>query len=228
MLLKDFVRGFCILGLLFGASHAAYAGWLETPDSLQLQHVGDELRINGTPMIIRAFFIKSEKEALLKQVEENWTRGDSQGLVTRSKAGEWTVLNQSIGKEHRSFQVRDIGPAQLEGYVSLTSPERRREPRVAVMLPSDMTPVSIIDSNDGGRISQQVIAVSHRSVAATASALSSALKAGGWKQHATRQEKAARMLSANKGVKELDAMLQPQKAGTLIMLNTVDQPDKTP
>jgi hypothetical protein len=213
------VAGGCLLALV--AAHAAQAGWQDTPDSLQLESMGDEMKVNGTPMAVRGFVSPLPMETLLKQVQDAWGRGSDRGAVARSNAGSWTVLNQTIGSAHRSFQVRESAPSQTEGFVALTSPALAREPKLAVALPSDLKPVSVIDSHDQGRVSQQVIAVSPRSIDATANALETALKAGGWERHVRHKNGTALQFSANKGEQEFDAMLQSQKNGSLVMMNTV-------
>jgi len=197
----------------------ARAGWQDTPDTLRLQAVGDALRVNGTPMQVRAFVSAQPMEALLRDVQSGWERNRDRTSVTRDKVGSWTVLNQTVGAQHRSFQVRE-GGGRLEGYVSLTSPREARAPKLAVALPSGMTAVSIIDSMDEGRASQQVIAVSTRSVEASAQALEATLKASGWERHVYRKSGQGLTYAANKGGQEFDAVISSQKNGSLVMLNT--------
>ncbi|MFZ6816069.1 hypothetical protein ACO0K3_16485 [Undibacterium sp. Rencai35W] len=202
---------------------SVYAGWQDTPDTLSVQAVGEDMQLNGTPMKIRAFTTDLPMETVLKQVQDSWERARDHNVVTRSKVGTWTVLNQTVGNEHRSFQIKETAPSRTEGYVALTSPQLKREPKLAVRLPNDMQSISIIDSIDQGRISQQVIAVSPRSVDATANALEASLKASGWERHAFKKNGNSILLSANKGTQEFDATLSGQKAGSLVMMNTIIQ-----
>lgn len=209
------------LGALLAAlSAAAAAGWQDTPDSLALAPLGDGMVVNGTPMQMRRFNTALPAAELLQQVQENWERGHVRGSVTRSQVAGWTVLNQALGAEHRSFQVRPSA-AGLEGVVALTSPQLRREPVLAVPLPAAMTAVSVIDSTDQGKLSQQVIALSSRSVEASAQALEAALRARGWTRHALQKSADGVLLAANRGEQQFDATVSPQRNGAMLMMNTL-------
>lgn len=205
------------------SSLASQAGWLDTPDSLKLQAVGEELRLDGTPMQIKAFNADLSVEAALQQVQESWQKHAGRSPVKRSQNEGWFILNQSIGRQHRSFQVRETGSNQVQGYIALTSPERASKPKPMVPLPSDMKTLSIIDSVDAGKVSQQILAASPRSMAATVSALESALKTAGWERHVLKKNGAYTVFSANRKGQEFDARLTAQKNGTLLMMNTVLQ-----
>ncbi len=207
--------------LSIASMQLAYAGWQNTPDTLMLEPVGSEMRLNGTPMQIRTFSSGLPIETLLKQVEENWSRGASNGAVTRTKISNWTVLNQTVGDEHRSFQVRESAPAQLLGYVALTSPARTVEPKLAFRLPAGMSAVSITESSDPGTVSQQVIVSSNRSIDSSADVLESALKIDGWVRYGKVKKDDSILFSANRGEKELDVTFQAQKNGALAMINVV-------
>lgn len=200
-----------------------HAGWLDMPDSLRLQAVGEDLRLNGTPMKIKAFTADLPMESVLNQVQDNWQKQADRSPVTRTKNTSWTVLNQSIGNQHRSFQIREISGVKVEGYVALTSPQQTTEPKLAIRLPADVQTVSIIDSTDAGKVSQQIIAVSPRSIDATVNALESSLKAAGWERHVLKKSAALTTFSANRKGQEFDASLSTQKAGTLLMMNTIVQ-----
>lgn len=213
-----------LFAALIGMGQPAFAGWQDTPDSLQLQGIGDEVSINGTPMIVRGFSSPRPMEELIKQVQESWRPSDtSRGEVSRSNVATWTVLNQRVGQSHRSFQIRETAIQGTEGYVALTSPERARDPKVSIALPSDFKAVSIIDSRDQGRASQQVIATSSRSLDASLSALESTLKAAGWTRLASNKSAVTARYAANRGTQEFDATLHQQKNGSLVLMNVVGE-----
>lgn len=216
---------FCVLAvyvfLSIGAVQLAYAGWLDTPDSLKIEPMGNEMTLNGTPMQIRMFSSNLPFDVLLKQVEEGWSRGVNHAVVTRTKISNWTVLNQTVGDEHRSFQVRESGPTQLVGYVALTSPARTVEPKMAFKLPAGMSAVSITESRDPGSVSQQVMVFSTRSTDTSADVLESALKIDGWVRYGRAKKGDSILFSANKGKQELDVTFQTQKNGALVMINVV-------
>ncbi|MBC3927411.1 hypothetical protein [Undibacterium sp. CY21W] len=214
---------YVLINLLSIIALPCHAGWQDTPDNLRLQAVGEDLRLNGTPMKIKAFTADLPMESVLKQVHDNWEKQADRSPVTRTKNINWIVLNQSIGNQHRSFQIREISASKVEGYVALTSPQQTTEPKLVVRLPSDVQTVSIIDSGDGGKISQQIIAVSPRSIDATVSALETSLKAAGWERHVLKKNGTLTTFSANRNGQEFDARLSAQKAGTLLMMNTIVQ-----
>jgi hypothetical protein len=207
--------------LCVGAMQLAYAGWQNTPDTLTLEPMGTEMMLNGTPMQIRMFSSNLPFDVLLKQVEEAWSRGVNHAAVTRTKISNWTVLNQTLGDEHRSFQVRESGPTQLVGYVALTSPARTVEPKMAFKLPAGMSAVSITESRDPGSVSQQVMVFSTRSIDTSADVLESTLKIDGWLRYGRAKKGDSILFSANKGEQELDATFQAQKNGALAMINVV-------
>jgi hypothetical protein len=198
----------------------AQAGWQDTPDSLPLGKLGDSLVVNGVPMQIRNFVTTAPMEQVLEDVRVSWERHPDRTSVTRTKVGDWTVLNQRVGQRHRSLQVRQA-EGGLEGYVALTSPGEKREPRLSVRLPAAMTAMSVIDSVDGSTVSQQVIAVSKRSPDATAAALEETMKAQGWKRHVLQRTGSGVLFAANRGEQQFDANISKQKQGALVMMNTI-------
>lgn len=206
--------------LLLGAGGAHAGSWQDLPDTLQLQPVGETLRMNGTPMSIYAFNSRLPIETVLREVQDKWERHPGREPVKRTTAPYWIVLNQTVGEQHRSLQVRQKGD-QVEGFVALTSPKETRTPKLALRLPPQMIAMQVVDSVDNGKVSQQVTAVSRRSVEASASALESALKAEGWKRHVYKKQGDAMLVSANRGEEQFDAILSAQKAGALVMINTV-------
>jgi hypothetical protein len=210
----------CLLlaGLVAGP---ACAGWQAIPATLALQPVGETLVMNGIPMEIRAFASSLPLDAAVRQVQDAWQQPGSAQVMRTEMAG-WVVLNQALGDEHRSFQVRQESPGVVRGYVALTSPKRGRPFKVAVPLPPDMTPVSVIDSIDNGRVSQQVIAISPRSADASAQSLEAALKAAGWERHVFKKGDNAIIFSANKGTRQFDATLSVEQRGAIVMMNTAE------
>lgn len=213
------------LGLSTLCSFPCYAEWHDLPHSINLQSVGDDMRLNGVPMKIIAVSANLPLEKAMDEVKRAWSLKPGSAPVERGKTSDWQVLNQSIGTQHRSLQLRAHTTESVEGYVALSSPAERREPKSAVRLPSDMQTVSIIDSQDGTKQAQQIVAVSPRSSDATVAALETALKAEGWQRHALRKDGGVVLFAANRGknssAQEFDARLVQQKAGTLIFMNTV-------
>jgi hypothetical protein len=193
--------------------------WQDLPGSLELEPVGDSLRMNGTPMSIHAFRSRQSPEALLREVEASWEQHPNHQSVHRSSVPNWTVLNQAIGESHRSFKVREQDGI-TQGFVAVTSPKETREPTLLVRLPAQVQPMQVIDSIDTGRVSQQVIAVSQRSVDITAAAVGEALKAQHWTSSMLKKQGGLVRLSANRGGEQFDAVLSAQKEGALLMMNT--------
>ncbi|WP_332848624.1 hypothetical protein [Massilia sp. S19_KUP03_FR1] len=198
----------------------AGGGWQDMPDTLALDAMGDSLRMNGTPMTIRAFQSTQSAEALLREVQANWERNPRHEPVLRSQMQIWTVLNQTVGAQHRSFQVRTSG-TQVDGFVALTSPADTRTPVLGLRLPAQVESLQVIDSSDQGRVSQQIVAVSRRSVEATALAFDQALKAENWQRDAPKKHGSAMRLSANRGSEQFDAILSGQQSGALVMISIV-------
>jgi len=209
-----------VLALAAPAGAIAADNWQNLPGSLQLEPLGDSLRMNGTPMTIRAFQSREPAETLLREVQAAWERDPGHQPVRRTSIPNWTVLNQTVGERHRSFQVREEGGLS-RGFVALTSPRDTREPRLALRLPPLVLPMQVVDSVDQGKVSQQVVAVSRRSVDATAAALEAALKAQRWERQSVQKQGAVVRLSANRGGEQFDAVLSAQKSGALVMINTV-------
>ena len=108
------------LALALCATASVHAtGWQDMPDALRLQQMGDSLRMNGTPMTIRSFSTSMPLEDVLREVRGNWERPGS-AAVKRTALPTWVVLNQAVGEQHRSIQVRQNGNL-VEGFVALPS-----------------------------------------------------------------------------------------------------------
>jgi len=202
------------------------ANWQDIPDTIALQHMGDSMVVNGIPMSVRAFNTNLPSEQVVQLVQNAWERNKDRTSVIRTSMPPWTILNQTVGKEHRSFQIRPGKKGGFEGFVALTSPELAREPRPAIRLPSGLTPVQIVDSVDNGRSSQQIIAVSTRSIEATSAALEANLKAAGWQRHVMKKDGNTVVFAANRNGREFDAILTAEARGAMVMMNTVEPVEK--
>jgi hypothetical protein len=215
-------RNACAVLLMVSALIAgpAQAGWQDMPDGIPLQPVGDDLQMNGTPMQIRAFVTPMPLGTVLREVQASWERASNHVAVKRAVNSPWTILNQTVGDQHRSLQVKQAG-GMVQGFVAVSSPKLNRPTKLAVRLPSEMAAVSVIDSMDQGRASQQVIAVSRRSVDASASALEEALAADGWVRHAFKKMGKSVMFAANKGKQQFQVTLSGQQSGSIAMMNTI-------
>lgn len=220
--------GYCVLSIAGAFSLQAWAGasWLDVPDTIVLQQMGDRMVVNGTPMSVRAFNTDLPPEQVLQSVQAAWERSKDRTSVTRTSMPPWTILNQRIGAQHRSFQIRPSSQGGFEGFVALTSPAHAREPKPAVRLPPGVTPLQIIDSVDNGRSSQQIIAVSTRSIDATSMALEAALKAAGWQRHVMKKDARTVVFAANRNGQEFDALLTAAKNGSMVYMNTVGSTGK--
>jgi hypothetical protein len=205
------------------ASSCLAAGWIDTPDSIALQNVGDEIRLNGTPMKIRSFTSNQPLEQVIKQFQDNWESGNKVDKVSLTKMNEWTVLNQTIGEGHRSVQAKESGNGLVEGYVALTSPLRTREPKLKIRMPSDVKILSVVESAEQGRSSQQVTAVSDRSMDGAANSIEGALRQAGWSVRPRQKKPNATRISADKSEQEFDAIVSPANTGAMLMMNTVFQ-----
>ena len=202
----------------------ARAAWQDVPDSISLQQMGDKMAVNGVPMTVRAFHTSIPAEQVVQMVQDAWDRNRDRTSVTRTSMPPWTVLNQTIGTEHRSFQIRASANGGYEGFVALTSPALAREPKPLIRLPAEVTPVQIVDSVDSGRSSQQIVAVSKRSIDATGAALEASLKAAGWERHVMKKNAKTLVFAANRNGQEFDAILTAEKNGSMVMMNIADQP----
>ena len=201
----------------------AGAAWQDIPDIISLQQMGDKMVVNGIPMTVRAFHTSIPAEQVVNMVQASWDRNRDRTSVTRTSMPPWTVLNQTIGTEHRSFQIKASVNGGYEGFVALTSPALAREPRPLIRLPPEVTPVQIIDSVDNGRNSQQIVAVSKRSMDATGAALEASLKAAGWERHVMKKNARTLVFAANRKGQEFDAILTAEKNGSMVMMNIADQ-----
>lgn len=205
---------------------AAAANWQDLPDHIALQHMGDQLVVNGIPMSVRAFNTMLPAEQVVQEVQSAWERNKDRTSVIRTSMPPWTVLNQTVGSEHRSFQIKPGRHGGFEGFVALTSPALAREPKPVIGLPPGVTPVQIVDSVDNGRSSQQIMAVSTRSIEATSVALEASLKAAGWQRHVMKKDAKTVVFAANRNGQEFDAILTAEKRGSMILMNTVERARK--
>ncbi len=210
-------------------AQAEAPNWQALPSGFNSQSVADEMRLNGVPMKIVSVNSRLPLEKALAEVKRSWSLQPGAANIERTTLGQWQVLNQRLGEQHRSLQLRDLGNDTVEGFLALSSPTQSREPKAAVRLPSDIQTVSITESQDGSKQAQQIVAVSPRSVDASASALELSLRAEGWKKQVNRKESGVIYFSADRNkdklTQEFDARFMPQKNGTLIFMNTVLHPN---
>lgn len=201
----------------------AGAAWQDIPDIISLQQMGDKMVVNGIPMTVRAFNTSIPAEQAVNMVQEAWDRNRDRTSVTRTSMPPWIVVNQTVGTQHRSFQIKASPNGGYEGFVALTSPALAREPKPLIRLPPGVTPVQIVDSVDNGRASQQIVAVSKRSVDATGAALDASLKAAGWERHVMKKNARTVVFAANRKGQEFDAILTAGKNGSMVMMSIADQ-----
>lgn len=201
----------------------ADASWQDIPDSIVLQNMGDSMAVNGIPMTVRAFNTMLPAEQVLQMVQAAWDRNRDRTSVTRTNLPPWTVLNQTVGNQHRSFQIKASKNGGFEGFVALTSPALAREPKPLIALPPEVTPVQIVDSVDNGRKSQQITAVSRRSIEATSAALEASLRAAGWARHVMKKDARTVVFAANRSGQEFDAIMTAEKHGSMVMMNIAEQ-----
>lgn len=202
-------------------SAVAAAGWQGAPDTLRMENVGDEIRVNGTPMLVRRFEASQPADAVVAYFDREWSNEPAAKPVQHTKLGSWTVLNQDIGDRHRSVQVRQVAPDAVEGLLAVTSPALHREPVLAFRLPSDFSLVSVVDSTDQGRTAQQIMASSHQSMDNIGNAIESQLRALGWGTVQKRKTTQGLLLSANRGDAQFDAVVNARAGGSTAMFNIV-------
>jgi hypothetical protein len=203
---------------------AAAAGWQGAPEILRMESLGEEIRVNGTPMLVRRFEASQSVDTVLTYFERDWSADPSSQPVRHSKLGDWTVLNQDIGDRHRSVQVRDASPGSIEGLLAVTSPSLHREPVLAVRLPAGLSIVSVVDSTDQGRAAQQIMASSRQSLDNIGNAIESELHASGWTTPQRRKSPNALMISANRGDEQFDAIINANPGGSMAIFNIVGGP----
>jgi len=203
------------------ATSAAAAGWQGAPESLRLESVGEEIRVNGTPIIVRRFEASESADAVLEYMKRDWSAAPSAAPVHHSTLGDWTILNQDIGDRHRSVQVRETSPGSIEGLLAVTSPALHRDPVLSIRLPAVLSMVSVVDSVDQGRAAQQIMASSRLSSSNVGNALESQLRTSGWTTPQRRQSPKALLISTNRGDAELDAIITVNGGGSMAVINVV-------
>jgi hypothetical protein len=225
LLLTSAVCRSSVLGALASVallmSATASAGWQGAPEILRMESVGDEIRVNGTPMLVRRFEASQPAGAVVAYFDHEWSNEPSAQPVKHSKLGAWTVLNQDIGDRHRSVQVRELAPGTIEGLLAVTSPVLHREPVLAVRLPLDFSIVSVVDSIDQGRAAQQIMARSHQSLTNIDHAIESELRTLGWSTPQRRKTANALLISANRGDAQFDAVINAKAGGSIGIFNIV-------
>ncbi len=225
LLLKSFnMRPRALAALAAGtllATSAAATGWQGAPESLRLESVGEEMRVNGTPMLVRHFEANQSADAVLEYMERDWSAAPSSAPIRHSTLGDWTILNQDIGDRHRSVQVRETSPGSIEGLLAVTSPALHREPVLSIRLPAGLSMVSVVDSIDQGRAAQQIMASSRQSSDNVGNGLESALRNAGWTTPQRRKTPNALLISTNRGDQELDAIITVNNGGSMAVINIV-------
>jgi hypothetical protein len=142
--------------------------------------IARSMRMNGLPMTLKTLRSRLSVDALFDHYE-SWAATRASSEVRRSHIGSWQVLAIRAPAFLVTIQVRAIS-AGSEGTIAVSPlPETARlEMRTDFPLPQSITVANLQQYDDFGVRSEHISAISARSPASEALALSQLLSAADW------------------------------------------------
>lgn len=174
---------------VFTASTNAWPEFPKPPKS-NVTTVSDDMRMNGIPMKIFRFEADVSVPELVAFYEAHWN-GRTQGATDPKVQVQQAVVTRKgedvlIGKFHGPFYLMvKAAPSGVQASagtlsISLIAGHEYTVDARGVMAPDRATPMSVVESADGGRISKQVAFSAPMSMQAVASYYERSARARGW------------------------------------------------
>lgn len=172
-----------VAALAHGTVARAAEPWPEVPPPprASVQWVGDSMRINGIPTRIQRFDSPVTREEVVEFYRAHWTvAGQPKPAV--NDVDDAVVVGQAHGPYFMTLKVRRQG-AGSEGILAVQrvlGHEMRLDPGEVTLMPNAKV-VSVVESDDPGRTSRQVVAVNEASVESVRAFYDTTLRQRGWK-----------------------------------------------
>lgn len=157
--------GRMLMSVLFTAASlpASSASWprLEFPDSMQLQIVSEEMRVNGVPMKVIEFRSSQSQQEIKQWFSDAWA-----GQIAHGQGGGWQVLSHREKDVLITVQMTALGIDGSRGFIAVSQMfvaiGKKAVASDLPMLPGTEL-VNHIEAEDHGKKSRTTVLISDRS-----------------------------------------------------------------
>ncbi len=209
--------------------------WPEMPMPPQgdVQWIAKSMRVNGAPTRVQQFQSRASRSEVVDFYRSHWTGGGYDREPSVRDLGDATVVGQKFGPYLLTVKVEDTQRDKTShGLISVArvvGSKPDRSPGAIALMPGAQV-VSVIESDDPGKHSRQVMILSPQQPASVIRFYESSLGNAGWRPvQGTTNEKArspsragAFMAFARDGSEmQLTVVATPQGRGTTLLANHV-------
>jgi hypothetical protein len=227
---------FAILGalltLLFVQGRAAAVqAWPEMPKPPKgdMQWIAQSMRLNGVPTRVMQYQSPMSRSELVAYYRSHWASGYDHDPSVKD-LGKKTVVGQKLGPYVMTVTIEDGARGTSKGLISvaqLVGARPDRSPGELTLMPGASV-VEVIESDDPGKRSRQVLIFASQSPASVSRFYQSSLVNAGWRQlHVNQvpkgQGRPAGVFAAYKrGASEMQLSISAAKGkGTVLLANHV-------
>jgi hypothetical protein len=222
-----------LLVLLAGSGRAfAAPNWpeLPVPPKADTQWIGKNMRVNGAPTRVLAFQSRASREEVVEYYRAHWT-GKFERPPSVKPYRQSTIVAQKIGPWFLTVKVEDGERGESHGVISvaqLIGSRFDRNPGELTLMPGAQV-VSVVESDDPGKHSRQVVIITPQMPAMVNNFYQSSLANAGWHQiqatelAANRTQGGGRFVVYGRGNSEMQiSIMEPRKGrGSMMLANLV-------
>lgn len=177
---------FALAWLLAGTVHADNsAPWpeLPLPPRAKVDWVGQDMKVNGIPMRVMHFASTASRSEIVAYYTAHWSEGYP-GKPSVQPSGQAIVVGQAHGPYFMTLKVVDRPHNASEGYISVSQIAGNKVERSAGGLPlmPGASVLNVVESNDPGKHSREVVVVQDASVDSSQHFYQAALEGAGWRR----------------------------------------------
>jgi hypothetical protein len=175
-----------VLAWLLGAavSRAGAEPWpdMPVPPKSTTEWIADSMRVNGVPMRVMHFESGSGRAEMVEYYRSHWSGGYPTKPAVRAD-GDTTIVGQAHGPYFMTVKVKDT-PHGSEGLIAVSrivGSKVERSPGELPLMPGAVVS-QVVEANDPGRHSRQVLISSPAATASVVEYYQAALTEAGWRQ----------------------------------------------
>jgi hypothetical protein len=223
-----------LLLVCFALPYRAFAGetWptLPMPPKAQVQWVAQHMRVNGAPTRVMQFHSSANREEVVDYYRAHWSGGYDHNASIHT-VNDATVVGQKHGPFLMTVTVEKSEGGGSHGLLSVAQIigiTFDRSPGPLALMP-DAHVVSVVESEDAGRQSRQIVIIAPQPLASVSRFYEASLTNAGWRplhdtpiQPARGQTGGRFVVFARDSAEMQLSIVEPRKgAGTTVLANLV-------
>ena len=218
-----------LLALCLTGGARAAEPWPEipSPPKSSVQWVGDSMRVNGVPTRIMQFQSQRSRSEVIEYYRAYWTGGYPTKPVVKPMGNTASVISQRHGPYFMTIKIEDAAQGTSKGLISVAQIAGSKvslDPGDLPLIPGAHV-VSVVESNDPGKHSREVVIAASQPPSSVAQFYSASLTNDGWRQlHATEDPRGAGTFVAfarDQSEMQLSIVAMPRNQGTTLVANLV-------